>query len=155
VPHSEPRSDTKSDGVTSTAGSANQSTSVASNADPGKELVAAFRRASEQKDLEAMLKLYCWDGVDAEMRETVRGNVEGELRQPVTELEIVPADPAQHGPRVEGGIRWRPSLPVVAVLKAKYAKAPPGSGWNVEAADYTLGLKEGHYRMTVPVKESP
>jgi hypothetical protein len=44
---------------------------------------------------------------------------------------------------------------VVAVLKAKYAKAPPGSGWNVEAADYTLGLKEGHYRMTVPVKESP
>jgi hypothetical protein len=121
--------------------------------DPKDAFMQAFRQASVNKDLEAMLQLYCFDGVDAEMRDVVRGNAKDELRQPVTDLQIVEAEPGKHGPTVEGGIRWRPSLPVVAVMKAQFAKAPPGSGFWVSEAEHTLGIKSGQYRITVPVRE--
>lgn len=124
-----------------------------STQDPRAALIAAFRRASEQKDLDAMLALYCWDGVDAEMRETVSGNVRDELRQPVMDLEIVDAEPGKHGPREEGGFRWKPNLPVVAVMKARFAPAAPGTGLSVSEAEYLLGMQGGEYRIVVPVRD--
>jgi len=89
--------------------------------------LAAFRQASEARNIDQMLKLYCWDGVDNEMRETVRGNVQDELEQPVTDLEFVAVKPGEIGPTVEGGIRWKPNLPVVAMLQDRYSKPRPGT----------------------------
>jgi hypothetical protein len=56
-------------------------------ADPQAAFIAAYRKASERKEIGQMLQLYCWDGVDAELRETIRGNVQDELSQPVADLK--------------------------------------------------------------------
>jgi hypothetical protein len=85
-------------------------TQVSPARDPQAVFLAAFREASEHKDVQQMLKLYCWDGVDAEMRQTVRENVQDELRQPIADIEFVPVEPGKYGPRDEGGIRWKPNL---------------------------------------------
>src|SRR6516164_7960452 len=73
--------------------------------DPQATFIAAFRQASERKDIDQMLKLYCWDGVDSELRETIRGNVRDELLQSVADLKIEAPSPGKFGPTVEGGVR--------------------------------------------------
>ena len=124
---------------------------VSTAGDPQGVFLAAFREASEHKDLQQMLKLYCWDGVDAEMRDTVRENVQDELRQPIADIELVSVEPGKYGPRDEGGIRWKPNLNVVLLLKVRYTKPPPGSGLTVSEAKHTVGLQGGEYRITVPI----
>ena len=121
--------------------------------DPQAAFLAAFRDASSRKDVDRMLQLYCLDGVDAELRETIRGNITDEFRQPLTDAKIEPPQPGKHGPTVEGGIRWKPNLPVVAVLKVRYAPPRPGSGLGLTAAEHGLGLKNGQYRFVVRVRE--
>ena len=96
-----------------------------------------------------MLKLYCWDGVDAEMRE----NVQDELRQPIADIELAPVEPGKYAPRDEGGIRWKPNLNVVLELKVRYKKPSPGSGLTVSEAKHTVGLQVGQYRITVPIRD--
>jgi hypothetical protein len=91
--------------------------------------------------------------VDAQMRETVRENVQDELRQPIAEIEIVPVEPGKYGPRDEGGIRWKPNLNVVSVLKVRFTPPPPGSGLSVSDAKHTVGLQGGHYKITVPIRD--
>lgn len=125
---------------------------VAPAADPQAAFIAAFRLASEQKDVQQMLNLYCWDGVDAPMRETVRENVQDELRQSIEGVELVPVEAGKYGPRDEGGIRWKPNLTVVSLLKVRYAKQP-GGGLALSEAKHTLGLQNGQYRLTVPVRD--
>lgn len=121
--------------------------------DPQYVFLAAFREASEHKNLEQMLELYCWDGVDAQMRETVRENVQDELRQPIADIEFVPVEPGKYGRRDEGGIRWKPNLNVVSLLKVRYTPPPPGSGLTVSEAKHTLGQQGGQYRITVPIRD--
>ncbi|MFL5339272.1 MAG: hypothetical protein ACJ8F7_03815 [Gemmataceae bacterium] len=121
--------------------------------DPQAAFIAAFRQACARKDVDQMLQLYCWDGVDSELRETIRGNVTDEFRQPLTDVKIEPPPPGKYGPTVEGGIRWKPNLPVVAVLKVRFAPPGPGSGLGLTAAEYGLGLKNGQYRLVVNVRE--
>lgn len=121
--------------------------------DPKAQFEAAFRKASEAKSVDAMLKLYCFDGADAQMQQTVRENVYDEMAAAPTNLEWLEADPAKHGPREEGGIRWKPSLPVVAILKVSYPRASPGQGLALTEATHAVGIKGGKYLITVPVRE--
>jgi hypothetical protein len=124
------------------------------SADPGADLMAAFRQAHASKDIEAILDLFCFDGADAEMRETVRGNVGDELLCPIKEIRIEPTAPGTHGPTVEGGIHWRPSLEVIALMTVDYdtSAAPPGSFF-FSQGQHTVGQKGGRYYLTVPVRE--
>jgi len=129
------------------------SASVSPAGDPQGVFLAAFREASEHKDLQQMLKLYCWDGVDAQMRETVRENVQDELRQPIADIEFVPVERGKYGPRDEGGIRWKPNLNFVSLLKVRYTKPSPGSGLAMSEAKHAVGLQRGQYRITVPIRD--
>jgi hypothetical protein len=124
------------------------------SSDPAADLIAAYRQAHDSRDVDAILALYCFDGADAEMRETVRGNVSDELLAPIKSIRIDPADPQAHGPRTEGGIRWRPSLEVIALMTVEYdtSSVPPGSFVFTEA-QHTVGKKRGRYQLTVPVRE--
>jgi hypothetical protein len=100
-----------------------------------------------------MLKLYCWDGVDQEMRKTVQENIQDELSQPIADMEFVSVEPGKYGPRDEGGIRWKPNLNVALVLKIRYTKPPSGTGLSLSEAKHTLGLQNGQYRITVPIRD--
>ena len=117
-------------------------------------LVAAYRAAHAKKDVAAMLKLYCFDGVSEEMRETIRENVEAELRYPIASLSIDPVAPGSHGPRVEGGVRWRPSLEVVALLTVNFdtSRAAPGE-LATQQVRLTIGQKDGASYFTAPVRD--
>jgi hypothetical protein len=117
-------------------------------------LIAAYRAAHDKKDVEAMLKLYCFDGVSDDMRQTIRENVEDELRHPIASVSIEPVAPGTHGPTVEGGVHWRPSLEVIAQLIANFdtSKARPGE-LATQQVKHSIGKKQGTYHFTVPVRE--
>ncbi len=101
-----------------------------------------------------MLKLYWFGNADAEMRQTIRENVEAELRCPLTEIKVESVAPGTHGPTVEGGVHWRPSLEVVAMFIARfdYKDAPPGQ-FATEEIRATVGKRGSKYYFTVPVRE--
>lgn len=117
-------------------------------------LLDAYRAAHASHDVDAMLKLYYFGNADAEMRQTIRENVEGELRCPLTEIRVESVAPGTYGPTVEGGIHWRPSLEVVALATANFdtSKAPPGE-LATQQMQLTVGESGGRYYFTVPLRE--
>jgi hypothetical protein len=122
--------------------------------DPHAALVAAFRAAHARKDAQAILSLYCFDGVSEDMRQTVRQNVEAELRYPIKSVSVVPTAPGSHGPTVEGGVHWRPSLQVVALLTVTFdtSRAAPGE-LVPQQLRLTVGKKGDVSYFTAPVRE--
>src|SRR5262245_39334186 len=83
-------------------------------------LVEAYKAALGRKDVEGILALFWFGNADDEMRQTVRENVEGEMDCPLVDFKIEPVQPGKYGPTAEGGIHWRPSLEVVALLTANF-----------------------------------
>jgi len=116
-------------------------------------LVDAYRDAHAKQDVEAMLKFYWFGSADEEMRLTIRENVEAELRSPLRDIKIEPVAPGTHGPTVEGGIHWRPSLEVVALLTANFdtSRAPPGE-LATQQIKITVGRRGGRCYLTVPLR---
>lgn len=117
-------------------------------------LVAAYKRAHASQDVEAMLALYWFATADQEMRETVRENVVAAMRCPLVDVRIEPVDPAQHGPREEGGVRWGRSLTVIALLTANYdTSSAPVGGYHTEQARIMVGRRGSRYYFAVPLRE--
>ena len=119
-----------------------------------KALVDAYRAAHTKKDVEAMLRLYCFDGVADDMRQVIRENVEAELRYPITSAAIESVAPGTHGPTVEGGVHWRPSLEVVALLTVNFdtSRAAPVE-YSTQQVKLTVGKKRGACLFAVRVRE--
>jgi len=119
-----------------------------------RALINAYRAAHASQDVDAMLKLYWYGSADDEMRLTIRENVEAELRCPLKDIKIEPVAPGTHGPTVEGGIHWRPSLDVVALLTANFdtSRAPPGE-LATQQIKITVGRRGGRCYCTVPLRE--
>lgn len=140
-------------GVGTSPAAAPAAPSAMSPEDAQAAFLASFRHASQSRDANAMLALYCLDGVDAEMQQTVRENIQDELAQTVADLEFLPADPARHGPRMEGSIRWKPNLPVVVLVKASYSAPPASGGTTLTKATHAVGMKGGRYLITVPIRD--
>ncbi len=153
----QPESAAPAESATETAAS----TVAALLGDPESQLVAAYKAAHANKDVEAMLKLY-WFGdpfsgqADDEMRLTIRENVVAEMRCPLVDIKIEPADPGEHGPRVEGGVRWRPSLEVTAMVTANFdTSAKPVGGYYTERLRHGAGRRGGQCYFVVPIREAP
>jgi hypothetical protein len=126
---------------------------------PEAQLVEAYRAAHAKKDVEAMLALY-WFGdslsgkADDEMRLTIRENVVAEMRCPLVDIKIEPVDPALHGPREEGGIRWRPSLEVTSMLTANFdTSAQPAGGYYTQRISARVGRRGERCYFAVPIRE--
>ena len=132
---------------------------VAPSRGPEAQLVEAYKAAHAKKDVEAMLALY-WFGdalsgqADEEMRQTIRENVVAEMRCPLVDIKIEPVDPAVHGPREEGGIRWRPSMEVTSMLTANFdTSAKPAGGYYTERIQARVGRRGGRCYFAVPIRE--
>jgi hypothetical protein len=122
--------------------------------DAGAALAAEFRQAHEQKNVEGLLALYELKGASADMRETIRENLAASLPYPITNIALASAPPGLHGPRTEGGIRWRPSLEVAHLLTIDFdtSRAPPDA-FAANQLVLTVGEKGGRYLLTAPVRE--
>jgi hypothetical protein len=119
-----------------------------------QQLVEAYKAAHAHKDAQALLALYWFGSADDEMRLTIRENVDAELRCPLIDVKLEPVKPGEHGPTVEGGLRWRPSLNVVAVLTANFdTSSAPAGGYYPSQVRQTVGRRGNRYYFTVPLGE--
>lgn len=120
-------------------------------ADAAADFSAAYQQASEKKDVEELMRLYCWDGVSAEMRETVRGNARDELLSTFERIEITPvADIPESS--VEGGVTWKTNLKPAAEAKVTFKPGRPGDFLATEIV-WHLGLKNGRYLIVLSVPQ--
>jgi hypothetical protein len=152
APSNRPTANPKSAPAAATAGV--ESAPAESASGPEAALVEAYKAAHASQNVEAMLKLYWFGSADDEMRQTIRENVEGELRSPLKDIKIEPVKPGEHGPTVEGGVHWRPSLEVVALLTANFdtSRALPGE-LATQQIKLTIGRRGGKCYFTVPLRE--
>ncbi len=123
--------------------------------DPQAALMAAYRAAHARKDVEAIFKLYCFDGASADVRVVTRENIEHELRYPVAAARLAPLPPGHSGVIHEGDVRLRPSLPEISQLTVDYdtSRKAPGE-FAVSQAVLSIGMKGGRCYFTVPVREN-
>jgi|GEM_PF-2600342 hypothetical protein len=152
APSNRPAANPKSAPSAATAGV--ESAPAQSPGSPEAALVEAYKAAHASQNVESMLKLYWFGSADDEMRQTIRENVEAELRSPLKDIKIEPVAPGSYGPTVEGGIHWRPSLEVVAVLTANFdtSRAPPGE-LATQQIKLAIGRRGGKCYFTVPLRE--
>ena len=122
--------------------------------EPRAALMAAYRAAHERRDVAAALALYCFDGAASDVREVSRENVEHQMRHPLKEMSIAPVPADYQQVRQEGKVRWRSSLPDVAMVTARFDTSGKAPGeWAVDEAVLPVGMKSGRCYFTVPVRE--
>lgn len=129
-------------------GDGESETGAASGGDPEAAFLAAYRAAHEKKDVDALMALHCWDDVPADLRQTIRENMQDQVHSTVTEARIDPVAPGQVDERVEGTIRWRPNLPASGMFVATLEPEPGYSQTGIEAA---VGQKGGRCLFVVMV----
>jgi hypothetical protein len=94
------------------------------------------------------MQLYCWDGVPGELRETIHGNLQDQVMQPITGMELTPADPQAFGETQSSGRRWRPNLPVTNMLVVQFS----GQGsFGLTSIQAGVGQRDGQYLLVVSV----
>jgi hypothetical protein len=119
--------------------------------DAAADFIATYREASEKNDLEGLMRLYCWDGVPADLRETIRGNAKDELLSTIDTIEIVPGSDMRET-AVEGGIHWKANLKPVAQVNVTFKPGRPGD-FLVSKLSWGLGMKNGRYLISVSVPQ--
>lgn len=128
------------------------SSSATSAGDPAADFIAAYRAAHEAGDVDALLDLYCLDGVPADLQETIRGNLTDQLQQPLDDVRIEPIAEGHIGEKVEGGVRWRPNLAATGTCIATFSPPPgPQDGFAITSLEMAVGLQDGAYRFVVMV----
>jgi hypothetical protein len=112
--------------------------------------IKAYQTAHEHHDAEAMSKLYCWDGVTADVRASAGSHF---FDEPIVDIKLVnePA-PGRIKAYVKNGVAYRFNLPVVSELVVKH---PPLSKAADNASYYPVGIKDGRYLIAVMAPKPP
>lgn len=127
-----------------------------SDATPSRsDLIEAYRRAHDHSDVQAIMNLFCWDGVTAEVRTQTEDVERGKFGVKISELKVTTEDPVERMKvlsYVRDGITYRFNLPVVAALAIYF---PPLSKDNESVQYYALGTKDGRYLIALmaPIKQ--
>ena len=108
------------------------------------EFIAAFRQAHDERDLEAMSKLYCGDRVTPEIKKSTEDHLKSAFKEKIADIRVTTEHPkGRTDVFIRNGIRYKFNLPVVAEL---IVENPPQSSKETSGtSDYPLALKEGHY----------
>lgn len=139
-------------GQTGGLGESGSSGDVATSGDPAADFIAAYRAAHQARDVDAVLDLYCLDDVPADLRETIRGNLEDQFLQSLADVRIDPIADGQIGETESGGVRWRPNLEASGMCVATFSPPPgPQDGFAITSIETAVGLKDGKYRFVVMV----
>lgn len=119
----------------------------------GSEFVKQYRAAHENKDLDALMKLVCWDGVEEPMREMYRSGWERDFPLKIHSIELKPASFREIvSEYTRNGKTYRPNLEVtgwISIVWAKGQKAAPTT------TDMPVGMKDGNTSITTaaPVRD--
>jgi hypothetical protein len=125
-----------------------QSTQAAETQPSQSELIDGYRQAHDRRDLQAMLKLFCWDGVTPELRQMTEDGVKGMFEEKILRIKIADEHPkGRMNQYIRNGVTYGLNLPVVKELVLQTASSSPnvtpGSSY------YPVGIKDGHYVIAV------
>jgi hypothetical protein len=84
---------------------------------PQSDFIEAFRRAHDRHDAEAMRKLFCWDGVTPQVRESAEQPSHYAFEEKIVSLKMTSEHPAGRMNEVtKDGITYAFNLPVTSEL---------------------------------------
>jgi hypothetical protein len=114
---------------------------------PESDFVEAFRRAHDRHDAEAMRKLFCWARATPAVRESTERNSYA-FAEKIVSIKMTGEHPA--GRRVNeltrDGITYAFNLPVTSELVVELQPQTKGAS---NTNYYPMGLKDGHYLITL------
>ncbi|HEY2460165.1 MAG TPA: hypothetical protein VGI16_05140 [Candidatus Acidoferrum sp.] len=127
-----------------------QAQTVQAGSQPSEaELVDGFRRTHDARDLPGISKLFCWDGVTAEMRKITEDRVQEMFDEKIVSIKLTDEHPkGRSNLFTRNGVTYGLNLPVVKELVSQ----TESSGTN----DYPVGVKDGQYviALMAPVSNS-
>jgi len=124
--------------------SATTKSEQATNAQPSQsELIDGYRQAHDRRDLQAMLKLFCWDGVTPELKKVTEDWAKEMFEEKVLSIKMTTEDPKGRMNRyIKNGVSYGLNLPVMAELVVETPSLPKAAP---EKSYYAVGIKDGHY----------
>lgn len=123
----------------------------ASAAGPSEsELIDGYRQAHNSRDLQAMLKLYCWDRVTPEIRKMSEAGAKAMFEEKIVSIEMTSEHPkGRINQYIRSGVTYGLNLTPVKelVVETRVSNSPPAS--SPASSYYPVGIKDGHYRIAV------
>lgn len=112
-----------------------------------RQFVQAFEEAQKMQDVDAMLALYAWEGVEEETYGVLRISVHTEIGWPIRWAKVVPLSASEGYHYRHQEVDYVPNLQPVARLHVAY-DLPQAT-----QSSYLLGKDEtGSYRLVLPKK---
>ena len=112
------------------------------------DFVEAYRRAHDKHDVEAMRKLYCWDGATPEIKE-ITEKYSYDFEDKIIDIKLTNEHPKERPNQfIKEGVTYGFNLPIVLELLVEYP--PPTKGAH-NASYYPVGTKDGRYLIAVMV----
>jgi hypothetical protein len=112
------------------------------------DFVEVYRRAHDKHDVEAMRKLYCWDGATSEMKE-ITERYSYDFEDKIIDIKLTNEHPKERPNQfIKDGVTYGFNLPVVLELLVEYP--PPTKGAH-NANYYPVGIKDGRYLIAIMV----
>ena len=118
------------------------------NAHPSEsELIDTYRRAHDTRDLQAMLKLFCWDGVTPEIRKVMETRIKEMFEETLLSIRTTTEHPKGRMNRyIKNGVSYGLNLPVVSELVVETPSLPKAAP---EKSYYPVGIKNGRYLISL------
>ncbi len=121
-----------------------QSTQAADAQPSQSELIGGYRQAHDRRDLQAMLKLFCWDGVTPELRQITEDGVKEMFDEKILSIKITDEHPkGRTNQYIRNGVTYGLNLPVVKELVLQTPSSSPND--TPMSSYYPVGIKDGHY----------
>lgn len=98
-----------------------QTTFCLTNLDPSLDkLINAYKEAHKTKNIDAVLALYYWKGVDEKIKKSVFNNHKRYLDYTIVNVRVAKAPLQEYNPFVLNGIKYKTTLKVTQVLKVSF-----------------------------------
>lgn len=125
----------------------------ASAAGPSEaELIDAYRRAHDRRDLQAMMKLYCWDRVTPEIRKMTEQHARENFDEKIGKITMTSEHPKERLTQyIRNGVTYGLNVTPVKelVVETPVPNSPPGSLY------YPVGMKNGRYCIALAAPVPP
>lgn len=117
-----------------------------------QQLAERYRRAHARQDVEAIKRLFYWDGSTARTRMAVESYITQDVSHAIRGVDVIPLDSADVTHYVQDGVTYRMTVPPVAKLRVDFLpRTAHGVRYNQEQSIYFIGVREGYYWLVTAV----
>ncbi|MBI4853461.1 MAG: hypothetical protein HY819_16830 [Acidobacteria bacterium] len=114
---------------------------IANTSEPALDkLIYDYKQAHSQKNIDAVLALYYWDGVDEKIKKSVFNNHKRYLDYKITSIRVAKAPLQEYNPFILEGKKYRTNLKVTKVLKVKFENTK-----TTKEVTIPIGIKDSKY----------